>query len=86
MSRARNMRRAKAKSFQPHYTVLAVLLGDFYEMLSQTPQPSDGEVRAAFTAANSKWSDYCHSHKLMNMSQLFIDNVREAWARHQKIQ
>lgn len=82
MSYARNIRRMQRKKDQQHLNVLATLLGNFYEFLSNEPQPSDDEVRATFTSSNDKWKRYCTIHKLMNADHLFVLNVKEAWKRH----
>lgn len=82
MSYARNKRRRQQRASQPHLTMLATLLGRFYEFLSSSPQPSDGEVREKFTSANDQWKRYCTIHKLMNANHLFVLNVHEAWKRH----
>lgn len=82
MSYARNLRRRQQREGQPHLMKLANLLGDFYEFLSKSPQPSDEEVRTEFTSSNNKWKMYCNIHNLMNADHLFMLNVQEAWKRH----
>ena len=82
MSYARRIRRAKRKQKSKHFNTLALLLSNFYEFLSQSPQPSDDEVRIAFINGNTQWKQYCTIHKLMNMNHLFVLNVKEAWKRH----
>lgn len=84
MSYARNIRRRQQTENQKHSSMLAVLLGDFYEFLSRSPQPTDEEVRATFTSSNNRWKKYCRIHKLMNADHLFVLNVQEAWRRHTK--
>lgn len=82
MSIARRKRREENRSAQQHQVKLALLLGDFYELLSKTPQPTNEEVREAFIASNTEWQDYCYKNKLMNLNHLFVYNVKEAWKRH----
>lgn len=82
MSEARRARRKQHKRETQHFNMLANLLGNFYEFLSKSPQPSDGEVRKAFTSYNDAWRRYCATNKLMNSYHLFNLNVSEAWKRH----
>lgn len=82
MGTQRRQRRANERAKMEVTTVLACLLGDFYEFLSKTPKPLDEEVRAEFIQSDKKWRKYCHSNKLINMNHLFAMNVREAWNRH----
>lgn len=82
MSYARNQRRRQARMQQACTRTLAGLLGDFYEFLAGSPQPTDEEVRNLFITSDQKWRRYCHHHELMNMDNLFVTNVREAWRRH----
>ena len=78
----RHQRRKIQKASQGHLDKLATLLGNFYEFLGASPQPSDDEVRERFQKANDEWKRYCFTNKLMNATHLFTTNVREAWARH----
>jgi hypothetical protein len=82
MSIARNMRRKHKAEHSQHLAKLANLLGDFYELLSSTPQPSDETIRSTFIKYNDNWQEYCRNHKLMNADHLFVFNVRQAWERH----
>lgn len=82
MSEARRLRRQQQSQGQPHINKLATLLGDFYDFLSKTPQPSDAEVKECFTKSNNEWVGYCESNKLKNLNHLFVLNVQEAWKRH----
>ena len=82
MSQARQQRRKNDKDKASHMMMLANLLGDFYEFLSKTPQPTTEEVRATFIESNEKWQRYCKFHKLMNVEHMFSLNVREAWNKH----
>lgn len=82
MSQARRMRHVQQRQNASHVSNLGVILGDFYEFLSQTPQPSDDKVREFFISCDNKWKQYCKIHKLMNVDHLFKLNVREAWKRH----
>lgn len=84
MSNARNIRRKCQREGQSHLAVLGALLGDFYEFLSKTPQPSNDEVRENFISSNNQWQRYCKIHQLTNMDHFFVLNVREAWKRHTK--
>lgn len=82
MSYVRNLRRRQNKKEQQHLNMLALLLGNFYEFLSKTPQPSTEEVREAFVSHNNRWKRYCTIHQLMNIDHMFVLNVQEAWKRH----
>lgn len=82
MSQARRMRRAQQRQNAGYMGNLAAILGDFYEFLSKTPQPTNEEVREYFTTCNNRWEKYCRIHKLMNVDHLFKLNVQEAWKRH----
>lgn len=82
MSQARRMRRAQQRQNADHTSNLAVILGDFYDFLSRTPQPTDEEVRTYFVSCDNRWVRYCRVHKLMNVDHLFKLNVQEAWKRH----
>lgn len=82
MGIARNLRRKQIREGKPYLAYLGNLLGDFYEFLSMSPQPSDEEVRSRFIADDAKWRKYCSIHELMNANHLFALNVREAWNRH----
>lgn len=85
MSNARRIRRKQQRESQNHLAVLATLCGDYYEFLSQTPQPADNEVREQFISSNNKWKQYCNIHELMNVDHLFVLNVQEAWKRHTQL-
>ncbi len=78
----RQQRRKAQRKSQNHLDKLATLLGNFYDFLSSSPQPSTDEVRSRFQKDNNEWKQYCFTNKLMNANHLFITNVREAWTRH----
>lgn len=65
-----------------HSKKLKAILSAFFGFLSQTPKPSDKEVRTEFQQREMEWKAYCVQNGLdIRTSMMFNAKVAYEWER-----